>query len=102
MNANEFANGSVIYTQSGYYAREFVKRTHGGMVGVNVGIPVPLGMFGFTGHRTRFRRPAHNGTDGVRFYTEQRASLPTGSPSGNPGSAGAQHLDGTISMPEHK
>jgi len=23
MNANEFANGSVIYTQSGYFAREF-------------------------------------------------------------------------------
>jgi malonate-semialdehyde dehydrogenase (acetylating)/methylmalonate-semialdehyde dehydrogenase len=51
MNANEFANGSVIYTQSGYYAREFAKRTHGGMVGINVGIPVPLGMFGFTGQK---------------------------------------------------
>ena len=32
MNANEFANGSVIYTQSGYYAREFAQphpRRHG-------------------------------------------------------------------------
>lgn len=29
------ANGSVICTQSGYYAREFAHRTHGGMVGVN-------------------------------------------------------------------
>ncbi len=49
MNANEFANGSVIFTQSGYYAREFSKHTHGGMVGVNVGIPVPVGIFPFTG-----------------------------------------------------
>jgi malonate-semialdehyde dehydrogenase (acetylating)/methylmalonate-semialdehyde dehydrogenase len=71
MNASEFANGSVIYTQSGYYAREFAKRTHGGMVGVNVGIPVPLGVFGFTGHKNSFFGDLHAmGTDGVRFFTE--------------------------------
>jgi malonate-semialdehyde dehydrogenase (acetylating)/methylmalonate-semialdehyde dehydrogenase len=73
MNANEFANGSVIYTQSGYYAREFARRTHGGMVGINVGIPVPLGMFGFTGHKNSFFGDLHAmGTDGVRFFTEQK------------------------------
>ncbi|HHX12775.1 MAG TPA: CoA-acylating methylmalonate-semialdehyde dehydrogenase, partial [Clostridiales bacterium] len=42
MNNNPFANGSVIFTQSGYYSREFMERTHGGMVGINVGIPVPV------------------------------------------------------------
>jgi malonate-semialdehyde dehydrogenase (acetylating)/methylmalonate-semialdehyde dehydrogenase len=74
MNANEFANGSVIYTQSGYYAREFAKRTHGGMVGVNVGIPVPLGVFGFTGHKNSFFGDLHAmGADGVRFFTEQKS-----------------------------
>ena len=68
MNRNEFANGSVIYTQSGYYAREFSRRTHGGMVGVNVGIPVPLGLFGFTGHKNSFFGDLHTmGTDAVRF-----------------------------------
>ena len=71
MNANEFGNGSVIYTQSGYFAREFARRTHGGMVGVNVGIPVPLGMFGFTGHKNSFFGDLHTmGTDGVRFFTQ--------------------------------
>lgn len=74
MNASEFANGSVIYTQSGHFAREFAKRTHGGMVGVNVGIPVPLGIFGFTGHKRSFFGDLHAmGTDGVRFYTEQKS-----------------------------
>lgn len=74
MNANEFANGSVIYTQSGYYAREFAKRTHGGQVGVNVGIPVPLGVFGFTGHKHSFFGDLHAmGTDGVRFFTELKS-----------------------------
>jgi malonate-semialdehyde dehydrogenase (acetylating)/methylmalonate-semialdehyde dehydrogenase len=74
MNANEFANGSVIYTQSGYHAREFATRTHGGMVGVNVGIPVPLGIFGFTGHKNSFFGDLHAmGTDGVRFFTELKS-----------------------------
>jgi malonate-semialdehyde dehydrogenase (acetylating)/methylmalonate-semialdehyde dehydrogenase len=71
MNASEFANGSVIFTQSGSAAREFARRTHGGMVGVNVGIPVPMCIFGFTGHKRSFFGDLHvMGMDGVRFYTE--------------------------------
>lgn len=74
MNSNQFANGSVIYTQSGYYAREFSKRTHGGMVGINVGIPVPASVFGFTGHKNSFFGDLHiMGMDGVRFYTQLKS-----------------------------
>ncbi|MDR1175369.1 MAG: CoA-acylating methylmalonate-semialdehyde dehydrogenase [Treponema sp.] len=73
MNANPFANGSVIFTQSGYYAREFARHTHGGMVGVNVGIPVPVGMFPFSGHKNSFFGDLHClGKDGYRFYTETK------------------------------
>jgi malonate-semialdehyde dehydrogenase (acetylating)/methylmalonate-semialdehyde dehydrogenase len=73
MNNNPFANGSVIFTQSGYYAREFGRRTHGGMVGVNVGIPVPVGMFPFSGHKRSFFGDLHClGKDGLRFYTESK------------------------------
>jgi malonate-semialdehyde dehydrogenase (acetylating)/methylmalonate-semialdehyde dehydrogenase len=73
MNANPFANGSVIYTESGHYAREFAFRTDGGMVGVNVGIPVPLGIFGFTGHKQSFFGDLHcMGRDGFIFYTETK------------------------------
>jgi malonate-semialdehyde dehydrogenase (acetylating)/methylmalonate-semialdehyde dehydrogenase len=73
MNQNSFANGSVIFTQSGYYAREFTRRTHGGMVGVNVGIPVPVGIFPFSGHKDSFFGDLHClGKDGVRFYTETK------------------------------
>lgn len=73
MNANEFANGSVIFTQSGYYAREFARNTHGGMVGVNVGIPVPVGIFPFNGHKRSFFGDLHTlGKDGVRFFTESK------------------------------
>ncbi|MCL2011024.1 MAG: CoA-acylating methylmalonate-semialdehyde dehydrogenase [Synergistaceae bacterium] len=74
MNSNPFANGSVIFTQSGYYAREFARRTHGGMVGINVGIPVPIGMFPFCGHKNSFFGDLHTlGKDGYRFYTESKA-----------------------------
>jgi malonate-semialdehyde dehydrogenase (acetylating)/methylmalonate-semialdehyde dehydrogenase len=74
MNQNRFANGSVIFTSSGYYAREFTARTDGGMVGVNVGIPVPVGIFPFTGHKQSFFGDLHIlGKDGVRFYTETKA-----------------------------
>lgn len=73
MNENPFANGSVIFTQNGYYAREFVRHTDGGMVGVNVGIPVPVGMFPFSGHKNSFIGDLHClGKDGFRFYTETK------------------------------
>ena len=74
MNANPYANGSVIFTQNGAYAREFALRTHAGMVGVNVGIPVPAGMFAFGGHKLSIFGDLHVlGKDGMRFYTESKA-----------------------------
>lgn len=73
MNANPFANGSVIFTQSGHYAREFARHTDGGMIGVNVGIPVPVGMFPFNGKKLSFIGDLHClGKDGFRFYTENK------------------------------
>jgi len=73
MNGSRFANGSCIFTQNGYYAREFVRRTHGGMVGVNVGIPVPISYFPFAGHKNSFLGDLHvMGRDGVAFYTEAK------------------------------
>jgi malonate-semialdehyde dehydrogenase (acetylating)/methylmalonate-semialdehyde dehydrogenase len=73
MNANPFANGSAIFTQNGHYAREFTRRTHGGMVGVNVGIPVPISYFPFAGHKQSFFGDLHiMGRDGVAFYTEAK------------------------------
>ena len=73
MNNNPFANGSVIFTQNGHYAREFARNTHGGMVGVNVGIPVPFGIFPFSGHKRSFFGDLHClGKDGIRFYTQTK------------------------------
>ncbi len=73
MNANPFANGSVVFTQSGYFARKFAFLTDGGMVGVNVGIPVPSAYFPFSGNKESFFGDLHVlGKDGVRFYTRAK------------------------------
>ena len=73
MNANPFANGSCIFTQSGYYARKFEMMTDGGMVGINVGIPVPSAYFPFSGNKNSFFGDQHVlGLDGIRFYTRAK------------------------------
>lgn len=78
MNKNPLANGSVIFTQSGHFSREFARRTDGGMVGINVGIPVPVGIFPFSGHKNSFFGDLHAlGKDGVRFYTETKVVTTT-------------------------
>jgi len=74
INASEFANGASIFTMSGHFAREFSKRIDGGMVGVNVGIPVPNSVFPFCGHKNSFFGDLHTmGRDGVAFFTETKA-----------------------------
>jgi malonate-semialdehyde dehydrogenase (acetylating)/methylmalonate-semialdehyde dehydrogenase len=102
MNNSRFANGSVIYTQNGYYARQFAKETDGGMVGINVGIPVPLGIFGFTGHKESFFGDLHvMGKDGFAFFTESKVVTKTWFPEDSEVDAEVDTWDGTItSMPD--
>ena len=104
MNNSRFANGSVIYTQNGYYARQFAKETDGGMVGVNVGIPVPLGIFGFTGHKESFFGDLHvMGKDGFAFFTESKVVTQTWFKEDGEVDEKVDTWDGTItSMPDKK
>ncbi len=73
MNANPYANGSVIFTQSGYYSRKFTMDTDGGMVGINVGIPVPTAYYPFSGNKDSFFGDLHVlGKDGYHFFTRAK------------------------------
>lgn len=97
MNASRFANGSVIYTQNGYFAREFAKRTDAGMVGINVGIPVPVGIFGFTGHKDSFFGDLHvMGKDGFAFFTETKCVTSTWFSEGEAQDQKVDTWDGTM------
>ncbi len=48
-NANPYGNAASVFTDSGTVAREVARRASAGMIGVNVGIPVPREPFGFGG-----------------------------------------------------
>ncbi len=73
INANRFGNGSAIFTQNGYYARQFEMHSDAGMVGINVGIPVPSAYFPFSGNKDSFFGDQHVlGLDGVRFFTRAK------------------------------
>ena len=44
INANEYGNGTAIFTRSGATASTFQKRIEAGQVGINVPIPVPVSL----------------------------------------------------------
>jgi malonate-semialdehyde dehydrogenase (acetylating)/methylmalonate-semialdehyde dehydrogenase len=44
INANEYGNGTAIFTRSGATATRFQKEIEAGQVGINVPIPVPVSL----------------------------------------------------------
>lgn len=42
-NSNPYGNAACIYTEKGAHAEWFTQRFRAGMLGVNIGIPVPRG-----------------------------------------------------------
>lgn len=73
ISKSRYGNGATIYTNNGKWGREFVQRVEAGMVGVNVGVPAPMGFFAFTGWKQSFYGDLHaNGKDGVNFYTKKK------------------------------
>lgn len=73
-NSSEFGNGASIFTSSGASAREFARRVEVGAVGVNLGIPVPIGMFSPVGRKVSlFGQASPQGPDAVGFWTSQKS-----------------------------
>jgi malonate-semialdehyde dehydrogenase (acetylating)/methylmalonate-semialdehyde dehydrogenase len=74
VNASPYGNGTAIFTSSGQAARDFQRRVHVGMVGVNVPIPVPMAFYSFGGWKDSLFGDTHvHGPEGVRFYTRAKA-----------------------------
>ncbi len=72
-NSNPYGNASAVYTTNGEVARYVVDRVEAGMVGVNVGVPVPREPFGFGGwNDSKFGHGNITGWDGYRFWTRPR------------------------------
>ncbi|MBO11756.1 MAG: methylmalonate-semialdehyde dehydrogenase (CoA acylating) [Planctomycetaceae bacterium] len=68
-----FGNAAAIYTRDGGTAREFASRATSGMIGVNIGVPVPREPFGFGGwNDSRFGVGNITGEESVAFWTQSR------------------------------
>ena len=73
INANEFGNGTAIFTRDGGAARQFQFDVEVGMVGVNVPIPVPVAYYSFGGWKASLFGDTHMyGPEGVKFYTRSK------------------------------
>jgi malonate-semialdehyde dehydrogenase (acetylating)/methylmalonate-semialdehyde dehydrogenase len=74
INANNYANGTAIFTGSGQAARIFHRKVQVGMIGINVPIPVPMAFYSFGGWKDSLFGDHHiHGPEGVRFYTRGKA-----------------------------
>ena len=70
-NASPYGNAASIYTSSGATARYFETRANSGMIGINIGLPVPREPFSFGGwNQSRFGMGDITGEDGLRFWTQ--------------------------------
>jgi len=72
-NASPFGNAAAVYTRSGALARTIARRASAGMIGVNVGVPVPVEPFGFGGwNDSRFGVGDITGKSSIEFWTQSK------------------------------
>jgi malonate-semialdehyde dehydrogenase (acetylating)/methylmalonate-semialdehyde dehydrogenase len=72
-NRCPYGNAACLYTSSGALARQFELRANAGMIGINIGVPVPRDPFGFGGwNESRFGAGDITGRDAIQFWTKTR------------------------------
>ena len=70
-NANPYGNAASVFTQNGGLARYVIERASAGMVGVNIGVPVPREPFSFGGwNESRFGVGDITGRSSIEFWTK--------------------------------
>jgi malonate-semialdehyde dehydrogenase (acetylating)/methylmalonate-semialdehyde dehydrogenase len=72
-NASPYGNAASVFTESGAVARRVMDRASAGMVGVNVGVPVPREPFSFGGwNESRFGVGDITGKGSIEFWTQAK------------------------------
>ncbi|GAB4318791.1 MAG: CoA-acylating methylmalonate-semialdehyde dehydrogenase [Candidatus Sumerlaeia bacterium] len=72
-NTNPYGNAAAIYTSSGEAAQYFAERASAGMIGVNIGVPVPREPFAFGGwNQSLFGDGDITGLQAVDFWTRTK------------------------------
>jgi malonate-semialdehyde dehydrogenase (acetylating) / methylmalonate-semialdehyde dehydrogenase len=74
-NANIYGNAASVFTQNGGMARYIIDRASAGMIGVNVGVPVPREPFSFGGwNESKFGVGDITGKSSIEFWTKLKKS----------------------------
>jgi malonate-semialdehyde dehydrogenase (acetylating)/methylmalonate-semialdehyde dehydrogenase len=72
-NASPYGNAASVFTESGGVARYVMEHASAGMVGVNVGVPVPREPFSFGGwNESRFGVGDITGRGSIEFWTQAK------------------------------
>ena len=70
-NSSHYGNAAAIYTQSGGFADYTTERVSAGMIGINIGVPVPREPFSFGGwNDSRFGVGDLTGKSSIGFWTK--------------------------------
>ena len=74
-NKNPYGNAASVFTQNGGYARYVMEKASAGMIGVNVGVPVPREPFSFGGwNESKFGVGDITGKSSIEFWTKLKKS----------------------------
>jgi malonate-semialdehyde dehydrogenase (acetylating)/methylmalonate-semialdehyde dehydrogenase len=74
-NANPYGNAASVFTQNGGIARYIIERASAGMIGINVGVPVPREPFSFGGwNESKFGVGDITGKSSIEFWTKLKKS----------------------------
>jgi malonate-semialdehyde dehydrogenase (acetylating)/methylmalonate-semialdehyde dehydrogenase len=74
-NSSPYGNAASVFTQNGGYARYVIDKASAGMVGVNVGVPVPREPFSFGGwNESKFGVGDITGKSSIEFWTKLKKS----------------------------
>ncbi len=74
-NANPYGNAASVFTQNGGMARYIIENASAGMIGVNVGVPVPREPFSFGGwNDSKFGVGDITGKSSIEFWTKLKKS----------------------------
>jgi len=72
-NGSPYGNAASIFTESGAVARYVMEKASAGMVGVNVGVPVPREPFSFGGwNESKFGVGDITGRGSIEFWTKSK------------------------------
>jgi len=70
-NGSNYGNAAAIFTQSGGLARYAAEKSSAGMIGINIGVPVPREPFSFGGwNESKFGAGDITGKSSVEFWTQ--------------------------------